>query len=121
MAQDLYNPDLQNTNIGDSLSDTFLGTNNKEMKNITNSYELDKAKTINKFGWNKQGMVDAGINPLINPQGLNGVSSGSSSNMSKSTDLLSRTINKCLGVVGKQLDKGGDAAGDLAVSALTAL
>ncbi len=82
---------------------------------------MEKAVNINKFNWNKQGMVQAGINPLLNTQGLNGVSQAPTSKMTKSNDLLSRTFNKCLTVLGKQLEKGGDHAGDLAIEALAAI
>ena len=68
----LYQPNIQKPSIGDKFSDTFLGTNKVDSLNQQNQYEYWKAANINKYSYNVQGMLNAGINPLVNTAGLNG-------------------------------------------------
>lgn len=73
---DPYTPHFQTTNFGDSFTD-FLGiTNNKAKKQAANNIEVAKAINMNKYTWNKEGMLAAGINPLIASSNLGSVSTG---------------------------------------------
>lgn len=84
-VKDMYSPNIQNSNLGDKLSDSILGTNRVHNINMSNNYELQKAVNVNKFNWNKQGMISAGINPLAAASQLGGVSN-SQAQSSQSTD-----------------------------------
>lgn len=84
-VKDMYEPNIQQSSFGDKMSDKFLGTNKVHNINMLNNYELQKAINLNKFNWNKQGMLSAGINPLSATSQLGGVSQ-SQAQSSQSTD-----------------------------------
>lgn len=74
MVKDIYNPNIQSPTFGQQLQDRFFGTNNVQRVSMNNNYEYQKAINVNKYQWNKEGMIASGINPLANTSGLNGVS-----------------------------------------------
>lgn len=78
MVKDKFDLELQNSSLGDKLSDKFLGTNNVANKNMINNYNLQKAINLNKYSWNVEGMRASGINPLANSSQLGNVSSSQS-------------------------------------------
>lgn len=91
----LYQPNIQKPSFGDKLSDKFLGTNNLDFKNQQNQYEYWKAANINKYSYNVQGMLNAGINPLVNTAGLNGTTNSPvSTNFSTNLGILGDSIVK---------------------------
>lgn len=97
MVQDVFKPNLQNSTFGDKLSDKFLGTNKVHNINMLNNYELQKAVNLNKYNWNKEGMISAGINPLISSGGLSGVSqSQAQSNQSGDAGYLGEFISSVI-------------------------
>lgn len=82
----MYKPNFKTSNIVDKLSDKYLGTNRvnqiqyynnmEQQKHQANlNYELQKAVNTNKYEWNKQGMISAGINPLAASNNISNVSS----------------------------------------------
>ncbi len=75
MIKDILTPNLKSSSLGDKLSDKFLGTNRVNQIHTMNNYELQRAINVNKFNWNKEGMIQAGINPLANSGMLNWISS----------------------------------------------
>ena len=92
----LYQPNIQKPSIGDKFSDTFLGTNKVDSLNQFNQYEYWKAANINKYSYNVQGMLNAGINPLINTAGLNGTTNSPvSTNYSSNLGAFGDYVLKC--------------------------
>lgn len=97
----LYSPNIQKPSAGDKFSDTFLGTNKVESINQQNQMEYWKAANINKYSYNVQGMLNAGINPLVNAAGLNGttnspVSTNYSSNLGAFGDYVLKSTKNIL-------------------------
>lgn len=81
IIKDMYSPYIQDTNWVDKISDKIFGTNKVANANMLNNYELQKAVNINKYNWNKEGMLMSGINPLVGSGNLSGVSSSQASSM----------------------------------------
>ncbi len=92
MIQDILTPNLKSASFGDALSDKFLGTNKVNQVQTMNNYELQKAVNLNKYGWNVEGMKAAGINPLANSGGLNGVASSQASDEQNGNGYFVRSI-----------------------------
>lgn len=92
MIKDLLTPNLKSASFGDALSDKFLGTNRVNQVQTMNNYELQKAVNVNKFNWNKEGMIQAGINPLANSGGLNGVAASQASDEQNGNGYFVRSI-----------------------------
>lgn len=106
----MYKPNLQNTNLGDKFSDFWLGTNNSGVKDVLNqmelakwtaniNYDLQEAVNTNKYNWNKEGMIKAGINPLISSSNLGAVSQ--SSNIQQPTFSLNNSFGALAGGGGR--------------------
>lgn len=91
----LYQPNISKPSIGDKFSDTFLGTNKVDSINQQNQMEYWKAANINKYSYNLQGMLNAGINPLVNTAGLNGTTNSP----------VSTNFNNNLGFLGNYITK----------------
>lgn len=93
MIKDILTPDLKNATFADKISDKFLGTNRVNNIKTMNDYNLQKAINVNKYQWNKEGMIASGINPLANSAGLNGVSTSQAQDQQ----------NQSLGYLGDQM------------------
>lgn len=93
MAQ--YIPNTLTASWTDKLSDRFLGTNKVNQINAHNQYEFQKATNINKYSWNMQGMVQAGMNPLLNAGATNTVANSQANgafNTANTGELLDYSI-----------------------------
>lgn len=92
----------------DSLSDIFLGTNNKDIINLHNQNEFNKLQIANQLGagifankyinenkylWNKNGLIKAGINPL-SMASSGGVQSSLSSNSGSGSSYQTHNYNR---------------------------
>ena len=91
----LYTPKIESPTFGDKLSDSILGTNNLDFLNQKNQWEYWKSANINKYSYNVQGMLQAGINPLLNTNGLN----------NSTTSPISTQFNNNLGILGNTISK----------------
>ncbi len=89
MIKDNYTPNIKDSNIWDKLSDKWLGTNKVHNTNLNNNYELQKAININKYGWNMEGMMASGINPMMASGNLSNIAaSGAQSSQSQNEGLI---------------------------------
>lgn len=95
MTTNLYTPNISKPSFGNKLSDKFFGTNNVDFINQQNQYEYWKAANINKYSYNIQGMLQAGINPTINTAGLNSITSSP----------VSQSFQSNLGILGESVAK----------------
>nr|WEW54518.1 MAG: hypothetical protein [Microvirus Sku211] len=111
-VKDVYAPSYSSTNFGDQMSDAWLGTNKVSQKDMLNSLEQQKATALNKYEWNKQGMLSAGINPLMNPSGLNSADASPSSPSPRGTKLgkaMERVLDKTFKIVEEKVKDKDDA------------
>lgn len=72
-----------------SLSDTLLGTTFKQQAEMNNQVLMNQYLAKNSPSWNKQGMINAGINPLLNSSGdFSSVSGSTGSGGSGTSDAI---------------------------------
>ena len=104
----MVDPNYQTPSHLDTLSDIFLGTNNKDIINLHNQNEFNKQQLANQLGssifankyinehkylWNKNGMLAAGIIPLA-MTGAGGVQSALSSNSGSGSNYSTHNYNR---------------------------
>lgn len=110
MVQDVFTPNIQEPTRADKLSDKWHGTSIVATKNMLNNMELQKAINVNKYAWNKEGMIQAGINPLMNTTSLGSISnsqaqSSYNGNVGVFADLLDEPLKIIKKVAYKLIDK----------------